>query len=45
MSFRDSQFRSSSFMRLRVLTDLQASGLLNDTLEWVGKPTYAASLA
>ena len=45
MSFRDSEFRSSSFMRLRVLTDLQARGLLNETLEWAGKSTYAASVA
>jgi len=34
MGFNDSDFRHSSFMRLRVLTDLQDRGLLNDRLEW-----------
>ena len=34
MGFSDSDFRNSRFMRLRVLTDLQDRGLLNDRLEW-----------
>jgi nucleoside-diphosphate-sugar epimerase len=34
MRFSNSDFRNSSFMRLRVLTDLEAQGLLNETLEW-----------
>ena len=34
MGFNNSDFRNSSFMRLRVLTDLQERGLLNDSLEW-----------
>ena len=34
MGFNNSDFRNSSFMRLRVLTGLQERGLLNDSLEW-----------
>jgi nucleoside-diphosphate-sugar epimerase len=34
MSFDDPDFRGSSLMRLRVLTDLRSRGLLNDTLHW-----------
>jgi nucleoside-diphosphate-sugar epimerase len=37
MGFKDSNFRQSRFMRLRVLTDLQNTGLLNDRLEWTHK--------
>jgi nucleoside-diphosphate-sugar epimerase len=38
MRFNNPDFRNSSFMRLRVLTDLQSQGLLNETLEWASKP-------
>lgn len=34
MSFDNSDFRSSSLMRLNVLTHLKKTGLLTDTLEW-----------
>ena len=34
MNFKNSDFRNSKFMRLRVLTDLQDKGLLTDKLEW-----------
>jgi nucleoside-diphosphate-sugar epimerase len=34
MRFRDGEFRSSSYMRLNVLTELQKKGLLNDQLRW-----------
>ena len=37
MGFKDSNFRHSRFMRLRVLTELQDRGLLNDRLEWTTK--------
>ena len=30
--------RMSSFVRLHVLDQLQAAGLLNDRLEWVNRP-------
>ena len=36
MQFNDSQFRESSFVRLRVLADLESRGLLSPTLDWVG---------
>lgn len=35
MGFGDSNFRNSPFMRLKVLTDLQAKNLINDRLEWL----------
>jgi nucleoside-diphosphate-sugar epimerase len=34
MGFNNPDFRNSRFMRLRVLTDLQERGLLNDRLQW-----------
>jgi len=34
MSFDDTHFRSSSLMRLNVLTHLKKTGLLTETLEW-----------
>jgi nucleoside-diphosphate-sugar epimerase len=34
MSFRDSNFRSSPYMRLEVLRQLQRQGLLDDQLAW-----------
>jgi nucleoside-diphosphate-sugar epimerase len=35
--FRDSDFRNSRHMRLKVLTELQENGLLNEKLEWTGR--------
>ena len=35
MKFRNSDFRNSDFMRLKVLTGFRARNLLNDKLEWV----------
>lgn len=37
MKFRDPHFRNSSFVRLRVLTDLRDKGLLTDQLEWANR--------
>jgi nucleoside-diphosphate-sugar epimerase len=37
MRFNDPDFRNSSYIRLRVLADLQSSGLLSPTLEWTGR--------
>jgi nucleoside-diphosphate-sugar epimerase len=37
IDFHDQDFRNSSFMRLRVLADLTARGLLSQTLEWTDK--------
>ena len=37
MHFHDQDFRNSSFMRLRVLSDLMSRGLLNRALEWTDK--------
>jgi nucleoside-diphosphate-sugar epimerase len=34
MRFNNPDFRNSHYMRLKVLTDLQAQGLLTDELEW-----------
>jgi nucleoside-diphosphate-sugar epimerase len=34
MSFRDENFRNSRFMRLKVLTHLRKTNLLNETLQW-----------
>ena len=39
MHFHDQVFRSSSFMRLRVLADLMSRGLLSRTPEWADKHT------
>ena len=36
MGFNDPNFRDSRFMRLKVLTELQDRGLLNERLEWSG---------
>ena len=44
MRFNNADFRDSSFMRLRVLSDLQAQGLLNETLEWVNTPARDAAI-
>lgn len=35
MSFNDPKFRESNFIRLKVLSNLQTSGRINDQLEWV----------
>jgi nucleoside-diphosphate-sugar epimerase len=35
MGFKDENFRNSQFMRLKVLTHLRKTNLLNETLEWV----------
>jgi len=34
MEFRETNFRDSRYMRLKVLTDLRQSGLINESLEW-----------
>jgi hypothetical protein len=34
MKFKDENFRNSRFMRLKVLTHLRETNLLNETLEW-----------
>jgi nucleoside-diphosphate-sugar epimerase len=39
MTFRDTNFRHSRFVRLKALSELQESGLVTDRLEWVGKRT------
>jgi hypothetical protein len=41
IGFADSNFRDSSFMRLRVLTDLRSRGLLSESLEWSAKQSLA----
>jgi nucleoside-diphosphate-sugar epimerase len=38
IGFHDAEFRQSSFVRLRVLAELRAHGLLGDSLEWTSKP-------
>lgn len=40
MNFKDGNFRSSTFMRLKVLTNLREHGLLTENLEWAGKNNY-----
>jgi len=39
ISFKDREFRSSMFMRLNILNELRAKGLLDERLQWVGEPT------
>lgn len=39
MSFKDGDFRNSRFMRLKVLTSLQDSNLIDDKLQWCNKKT------
>jgi len=36
MDFKDEDFRSSRYMRLNILTELQEKGLLNEKLQWTG---------
>ena len=35
LSFRDPEFRNSSYMRLNILMELRKRGLLNDQLQWI----------
>jgi len=35
LGFKDEEFRHSRYVRLQVLTELQAKGLLNDKLQWI----------
>jgi hypothetical protein len=35
MKFKDGEFRESRHMRLKVLTELQEKGLLNEKLQWI----------
>lgn len=37
MRFKDDNFRQSTFMRLKVLTQLREQGVLSEALEWKGK--------
>jgi nucleoside-diphosphate-sugar epimerase len=43
MRFSDATFRSSSFIRLKVLADLEERGMLSRTLEWIDKGGVAAT--
>ncbi len=44
MRFQNADFRNSHFMRLRVLQDLRARGLLTERLEWTDKKLGPAPL-
>jgi nucleoside-diphosphate-sugar epimerase len=44
MKFEDADFRSSPFMRLHVLAELQSRGLLSETLEWKSKHVSETAL-
>jgi nucleoside-diphosphate-sugar epimerase len=44
MNFADPNFRDSSFMRLRVIADLRARGLLTDSLEWADRHRANATI-
>jgi nucleoside-diphosphate-sugar epimerase len=35
LGFRDGDFRNSRYMRLKILTELQEKGLLNEKLQWI----------
>lgn len=35
IGFRDGEFRNSRYMRLKILTELQEIGLLNEKLQWI----------
>jgi nucleoside-diphosphate-sugar epimerase len=35
MGFKDGEFRNSKYMRLKILTELQEKGLLNEKLQWI----------
>jgi hypothetical protein len=38
LGFSDGEFRNSLYMRLKVLTELQEKGLLNEKLQWMRPP-------
>jgi nucleoside-diphosphate-sugar epimerase len=40
LSFRDANFRSSKFMRLKVLTDFRQKNLLSENLEWLSEQSH-----
>ncbi len=42
MRFRDTDFRNSTYMRLKVLTSLRESGLLTERLQWIEKSTIGS---
>ncbi|MEO8256958.1 MAG: SDR family oxidoreductase [Acidobacteriota bacterium] len=44
INFHDQDFRNSSLMRLRVLADLTARGLLSPNLEWTDKRAPGATI-
>jgi nucleoside-diphosphate-sugar epimerase len=35
IGFKDGDFRNSRYMRLKILTELQEKGLMNENLQWV----------
>jgi nucleoside-diphosphate-sugar epimerase len=37
IGFKDGEFRNSRYMRLKILTELQEKGFLNEKLQWVRK--------
>jgi nucleoside-diphosphate-sugar epimerase len=43
MGFCDQNFRNSSLMRLRVISDLRSGGVLNESLEWTDKHSPAVA--
>jgi nucleoside-diphosphate-sugar epimerase len=45
MGFKDENFRSSGYMRLRVLNQLREMGLLNENLEWSARAPMASAPA
>lgn len=47
MNFKDTEFRTSNLIRLKMLTNLQEIGELNEALEWkdAGSRTFTKSLA
>jgi nucleoside-diphosphate-sugar epimerase len=45
VNFKDDNYRNSLLMRLKVLTTLQESNLINENLEWTDRATYLAEKA
>jgi nucleoside-diphosphate-sugar epimerase len=37
LGFKDGEFRNSRYMRLKILTELQEKGFLNEKLQWIRK--------
>jgi hypothetical protein len=35
IGFKDGDFRNSKYMRLKILTELQEKGLMNQELQWI----------